>query len=133
MILEITRCVSITGEIVRAKTYEVSAPDPSHRQVCCGRTSKVIERAEHLLHRAWGSEPFLSFARKHARAMYGEYLSYCRLAGHPLPSRSRSPTQPPVEGRDRAALLVDLLCGYVEVRSGAMFTGIPVIPSIMIT
>lgn len=122
MLLEITQCVSITGAIVRAKTNEFSGSDCGHRQVCPGKTSKVIDKAEHLLHRVWASEAFLSFARKHAREPYREYLSYCRMTGHLLPSRSRPRAQPPVEGRDRAALLVDLLCGYVEIMSGAMFT-----------
>ncbi len=122
IVREITRCLSITGAIVRAKTNEVSAPDSGQRDV---GTSKIIEKAEHLLHHVWASEAFLWFARKHARGLYREYRSYCRMVDHPLPSRSRPPGQSPVEGRDRTALLVDLLCGYVEVMSEAMSTIIP--------
>lgn len=80
-----------------------------------------MDQAEQLLHRVWAVEGFLSFARKRARKMYRAYLSYCRLTDHALPSRSRAPAAASVEGRDRAALLVDLLCEYVEV-SGAMST-----------
>lgn len=122
IVLEITRCVNIAGEIVRARTKEVSASDPVQRDLCRGVTTKLVEKGDHLLHRIWAWKPFLAFAPKQAQEMYDEYLSYCRPANHPRAPRSGSP----VEGRDRAALLVDLICGSVEVMSNqAMFTSPP--------
>jgi hypothetical protein len=117
MVLDVTRCVSIAGEIVRAKGDEHWAADSVDQQICRQATGKLIEKADHLLHRLWAPETFLSFVRKHARAMYGDYLSYCRLAGHPFPLRSKPPTRSPIEGRDRLTMLVDLLLGYVETIS----------------
>jgi hypothetical protein len=123
MLLEIKRCVNITGAIARAKTSEASVSGGGQGQVPGGATSKLIEKAEDLLHRLWSSAPFLWFARRRARAMYGDYLRYCILSDHPLPPRSRSPTPPSIETRDRAVFLVDLLCRYVEVVSSSpLFT-----------
>jgi hypothetical protein len=119
MVLDMTRCVTIAGEIVSAKKNEDCAADPVDRQICCGDTRKAIGKADHLLHRLWTSDTFLKFARKHARAMYGDYLSYCRLANHPLPPRSKSSRQSRVEGRDRFTILVDLLLGHAAILSGA--------------
>jgi hypothetical protein len=117
MLLEITRCVNITGAIARAKANAVLVSGSGPGQVHGGSTSKLIGKAERLLHRVWASASFLSFARRRARAIYRDYLSFCVLTDHPLPPRSRYPAPPSVEGRDRAALLVDLLCRYVEVVS----------------
>ena len=124
MVLDIMRCVIIAGEILRAKTNEDWAADPVQRPVCCGDSGKAIKKADHLLHRLWSSDTFLSFARKHARAMYRDYLSYCRLVNHSFPSRTRPFGQPLVEGRDRLPILVDLLLGYADIVSGSMMVGL---------
>jgi hypothetical protein len=115
MLSEVTRCVIITGEIARA-TNKASDPGTGGPQ-SFRRDARLMEKAEHLLHRVWTSEPFLTLARGQVGAMYREYLRYCRLTNHPLPLRSRFPAQLPVEGWERAQLLVDLLRGYVEVMS----------------
>lgn len=59
IVLEITRCVSIAGEIVRARTKEVSASDLVEGDLCRGVTSKLVEKGDHLLHCIWAWEPCL--------------------------------------------------------------------------
>jgi hypothetical protein len=53
------------------------------------------DKPEHL--RSEATDTFLSFAPKHHRAMYSDYLHYCLLADHDFLPRSKSPAQPRVE------------------------------------
>ena len=100
MLLDLTQCVRLSGEILKAKMNELVGSEPGQGQIRRRDPSKLMEKAERLLHRVWTFKPFLAFARNHDRKMYRAYLVYCRRVGHPVPSGARSQIEPPVEGHD---------------------------------